>query len=311
MSLSLPTRTPATHRYHPLLFVVVLLPCLGGCTVAAQTQARGPAPGVHTRVVSHGEARVAVIDVDLQVRGVRVEVAASDVRVRAGVVSGRARTLEEWLRATGAVAGVNGGFFGKTIGDDFKEIVGLLKDAGRVRAAAPAYPSRRTGGRYAHAGLGWTREGMPRITWVTSRPGWPSELRSHPQPDLRGSGRPWRIHEGLSCGPRLIRSGKIAVSARGERLVSPGVLPRTFAGYDEERGQPHRLVLCATDGMEYEDCARFLVNYFRGEHQSICRDALCLDGGASTQAAWRSGTRIETRPGYAASVPTAILVFGN
>ncbi len=146
MSRLIPLRTPISLRFSPLLSVVLLLPFLGGCTVAGQTRSDEPARGVRTHIVPHGQARVAVIDVDLRARGVRVEVAASDIRVRAGVVSGRARTVEEWLRATGAVAGVNGGFFGKTIGDDFKEIVGLLKDAGRVRAAAPAYRSRRTGG---------------------------------------------------------------------------------------------------------------------------------------------------------------------
>ena len=39
------------------------------------------------------------------------------------------------IGTTGAVAGVNGGFFGESVGEEYKEIVGLLKRAGRVRAA--------------------------------------------------------------------------------------------------------------------------------------------------------------------------------
>src|SRR5437870_1178414 len=84
------------------------------------------APGVVLRQARVGGGAVRVIDVELGSRA-RVEIAAEDVRLRGGLVSGRARTLREWLRATGAVAGVNGGFFGRTVDPEHKEIVGLLK----------------------------------------------------------------------------------------------------------------------------------------------------------------------------------------
>jgi len=271
-------------------------------------------PGVSIRRIEAGPATVRLIDADLNAPNVRVEVAAEDIAIRGGVITGRARTVPEWLEKTGAIAGINGGFFGKTIETDYKEIVGLLKLDGRVRVAAPTYRAKPSGNAYSRSALGLLRSGSPRIAWVTSQSGSPQLLRSHDEAEFSGPSEAWDVHQALACGPRLIRNGKQEISYRGERLASPGALPRTFVGTAVTPEGTRRLVLCAADGMEFEDCARFLTEYFRRQYRVDCADAMCLDGGASTQAAWREtpgASQIASDLYASTKVPTALLVYAD
>lgn len=285
-----------------------------GCRVPKVAVQKSPdvqaAPGVVVRRAQVGLSAVRVIDVDLGSGNTRVEVVAQDIRLRDGLVTGRARTLSDWLTATGAAAGVNGGFFGKTVGEEYKEIVGLLKQDGHVRAAAPVYRSRQTGERYSRCALGFTRRGTPRIAWVASRPGAPQTLLNYGRPELADGGISWTVHQAVACGPRLVQDGQVNVTYRGERLASPGLLPRTFVGFGGE-GEKRHMVLCAADGMEFSGCAAFLAEYFRREHGVPCSQAMCMDGGASTQAAWREVGAVRTDPDPGTTVPTALLVFAK
>lgn len=311
----MPLRSIASARpgfiraFFPALFAAASLPAFLFQAVPGVNRAVSVAPGVVVRTANRGLATVRVIDVDLAKPGVRVGIAAEEIAVREKRITGRARTVPDWLRRTGAVAGVNGGFFGATVGEEFKEIVGLLKLDGRVRSAAPVLRSRSTGKRYARSAFGVASSGTPRIDWVTSRPGSPQLLRLHTTAEFTQPGPAWAVREAVACGPRLIRAGRIEVADRAERLVSRGALPRTFLGYAERDGKPRHLVLCATEGMEFADCARFLADYFRRYHKLPCREAMALDGGGSTQAAWREGGAVRSGPGTSVTVPTAVLVY--
>ncbi len=260
------------------------------------------------RLERAGGGNVRVLDIDLNDPSLRVEVAVAEVARRDGRITGRAYSVPEWLEQTGAVAGINGGFFGETVAGDFKEILGLLQTSGRVRSVAPVHQARGSDTRYARAAVGFTGEGTPLIDWVTNRPGDDQRLRAHEAPEFKGAGQRWRVEQALGCGPRLIRGGKASVTYRGERLASPGRLPRTFLGYGGRKGAAERLVLCAADGMEFAECAEFLLDYFARQYQAPCHEALCLDGGASTQAAWREKGRVTASPDPGTTVPTAVLV---
>lgn len=265
-------------------------------------------PGVVVRKMEVDGSSVRVVDVALAQPGIRVGIAAEDVARRGGLITGVSRTVPEWLTATGAVAGINGGYFGQKPDLKHKEIVGLLKQDGRVRAAAPIYHSTKTGRDYSRSALGFTERGVPQLAWVTSRVGNVQELRAHAAPELSGAGTPWAVRQALACGPRLIRDGKIEVSFKGERLASPGALPRTFLGFGGATGKRH-LLLCAADAMEFEECARFLQGYFERAYGAPCTDAMCMDGGSSTQAAWRENGAVTADPDPSTTVPTAILVY--
>ncbi|MFN3649243.1 MAG: phosphodiester glycosidase family protein [Armatimonadota bacterium] len=294
-----------------LLCTWVMLGALGCRMQVEQTERRRevePSPGVVVRSRDTDGSFVRVLEIDLRSPGLRVELAADDIAVREGKITGRARTVPEWLEETGAVAGVNGGFFGADVGEEFKEIRGLLKRDGRVRVAAPRYRSEQSGTEFARCALGFTREGEPRMAWVTSAPGDPQSLRAHPEPETGDSYRRWSVEQALACGPRLIRDGEVEVTYRGERLASPGALPRTFLGYGGKADRATHLVLCTAEAMEFEGCAEFLARYFREELGFPCRQAMCLDGGASTQAAWRDGSDVRSEFDYGTTVPTAILI---
>jgi exopolysaccharide biosynthesis protein len=262
--------------------------------------------------VAEGTSHVRVIEADLRKPGVRVEIAADEIGRREGRVSGVARSVADWLEARkGAVAGVNGGFFGVSTGDQFREIVGLLKLQGRVRSSAPIYHSDRTGSDYARCALGLSEQGTPTMAWVTSRRGDPQSLFAHPAPEFSHRGTAWSPSSAIACGPRLIRDGKVEISFRGERLASPGRLPRTFIGFGGSGERTDRFVLCAATGMEFEECAEFLKDFFQEAYGIPCRHGMCLDGGSSTQAAWRENGAIRTDSPLNAEVPTALLVFSN
>jgi hypothetical protein len=288
-----------------------------GLLLAAETRGGSPwsaaahpiVPGVVRRRLDFRETYVTVIDADLGQRGVRVEIAGEEISRRAGVIAGRARAVPEWVARRGAAAGVNGGFFGATLEGGFREIVGLLKQDGRVRSAAPRFGGGKRG-RFTHAALGIFPDGRPAIAWTAGRSGRPQELLAYPTPSISGAGRPWEPREAVGCGPRLVRAGKVQVTARGERLLSRGALPRTFLGFGPGGASGH-LALCVTPAMEFEDCASFLDAYYRRVHRTPCAEGMALDGGGSTQAAWRDGNRVSADPPYGTPVPTAVLIYAR
>lgn len=284
-------------------------------------------PAVQFRQLHDRWSRVSVLDVDLACPGVRVEVAAADPTPRrSDCTDGAAHTVAEWCRATGAIGGVNGGFFGRDLGGGRKEIVGLLKLAGELYGRAPRHWDRRgpdghhgpTGAgedprpvAYAHCALGFDRDGRPAIDWVTSDPRRPGRLLAYPEPEGLRDGSSWEVESGLAGGPRLIARGRIAVSDRGERLASSGLLPRTFAGYASEGGVPRYLVMGVATAMTFQDAARFLDGYFRRFHGRPCTEAMSLDGGPSSQLAYRAGGALYEAQASDTTVPTCLLVFAD
>ena len=113
----------------------------------------------------------------------------------------------------------------------------------------------------------------------------------------------------LSGGPRLIHQGHPFVAARHERLVSAGALPRTFLGHSRARGAGgNRLLLCTASGMTYHEAAEFLMQYFRERYGVACDEGMCLDGGPSSQLAFRAGGEVSAAQGSGVTVPTCILI---
>jgi hypothetical protein len=273
--------------------------------------------GVQFRQLHHRWSRVALLDVDLACPGVRVEVAAADATRRSsGCSDGAAHTVADWCRQTGAIGAINGGFFGRDVGAGRKEIVGLLKLEGELYARAPRYWGRGTGRRdvnaaHAHSALGFAPDGRPAIDWVVSDPRRPKRLLAFEQPEGLRAGLPWEVESGLAGGPRLIARGQVRVSDRTERLASHGLLPRTFIGYAAREGEPRHLVLGVATAMTFEDAARFLDGYFRRFHGLPCAEAMCLDGGPSSQLAYRERGVLHEAQSSDVTVPTCLLVHAD
>jgi hypothetical protein len=95
---------------------------------------------------------------------------------------------------------------------------------------------------------------------------------------------------------------------REERLASPRATARTFVAYDEVAGTAGHLVFGVADTMRYEEVARYLIEYFKGAHGSRVAEAMCLDGGASSQLVVRTTEGIEDLRPTGVFVPTAIVL---
>jgi hypothetical protein len=188
-------------------------------------------------------------------------------------------------------------------------VIGLLQVDGQVQAPAALYRSR-TDRRvtYAHSAFGVAPDGFPMIGWVVSDRRDRRRLRGYSRPEALRDGQPWRSRSALAGGPRLIHRGRIAVAARPERLASPGALPRTFVGFAVSRAGRRHLVLATASAFAYADAACFLQDYFRREYGIACEEATCLDGGPSSQLAYRAGRAIRSGLEAGTAVPTCVLV---
>lgn len=281
------------------------------------------AAGVEYRYIPEGspvvrgmQSDALLLDVDLRTPGVHIEVAADNVRKQpGGMVAGVAHTVREWCQQSQALGGVNGGFFGKTLGDD-KEIMGLLMTEGQIRnpgrkVRSPSNPANQ----FVRAALGFTDSGMPRIGWLTSDKD--NGIHAVDQPLNPRTNQIWNLRSAIACGPRLIADGAVVITDRQERLVNPGARPRTFVAYDVEgsgrNARPRHLILGVGMEMSFADVAACMQRYFRTVHHTECAEALCLDGGSSSQLIYRdpkkpaSSSYIDARPGFVA-VPTALLI---
>lgn len=304
------------------LFLCLTL-CLSGChpPPAAAPPASPPvvgdilAPGVvHRAIPMSNGTGIDVIDVDLTRAHVTLGIATEGVGRTNGMIGGRAWTPREWLDKRHALAAANGGYFGRDDGAGRREFVGLLVQGGKVRHAAP--PLLGSGGRYAHAGsyarsaFGITPGGLPVIAWAATEEGRPQSVRAYSWPSARGAGAAWSVRSAVGCGPRLVQNGKLAVTDRQERLVSPGDEARTFVAYDAGTGgRPRHFLLGMASGMEYRDVARFVLRYFPSVDHTPAGNAMCVDGGASTQLSYRTaGGAVQSPRETGVSVPDAIVI---
>ncbi len=269
--------------------------------------------------VTHGvtflrdeRAGVQLLDVDLSDTEVRPVVVAAHVERRGDNFIGDAKTVREWAEETGAVGGMNAGFFGDTYDQvgRRKQIVQLALVDGKTLAPGARMQSSRTPGENylrSAVGFGGGDDGSPSMTWASGNIR--HVIRRHDGgPINQTDGMPWNVRWAVSCGPRLFADGKRFITDRDERLVSPNKVARAFVAYDWENGKPRHLILARADAMDYTQVAEFLTEYFNRVHQTTPRDAMCLDGGASAQIVYKNNGALEDAEPTGVLVPTAILL---
>lgn len=275
--------------------------------------ARGEGDGVVYRRRHFRGSPVEVLDVDLGTPGVSVRVHARRVAPGGGAWRvADAFSVPVWCRLTGAVGGINGGYFGAEVAPGRKEVIGLAQVGGRVLAPVARYRSRGIRRvRYAHSALGFDGAGQPRIAWVGAARRNARLMLAFDRPEDPQNERPWQPRSAVAGGPRLIHEGETDVAARAERLVSPGPRPRTFVGYAPALSGRTRIVLATAAALSYPDAAAFMADYFQREHNTRCVEAMCLDGGTSSQLAYRHAGRYRGAGTGRMPVPTCILVHDD
>lgn len=250
----------------------------------------------------------AVLDLDLQKSDLKLRIAVEKDEAVNGRTYAASNTVREWCRQAEALGGVNGGFFGTTDGTR-KETIGLLATEGVIRSSgrlvrSPEHPERQ----FARCVFGLDGEGTPHIGWAVGQRGRGALLTEYSTPLNPISACFWKADAAVACGPRLVEAGRVNVTDRQERLVSPPPLRRTFVAYSLEKGKPRHLVLGIANAMTFENVASFLQSYFRAYHGTACAEAMCLDGGSSTQLAYRTPTGYSNAIAGRVTVPTALLI---
>jgi Phosphodiester glycosidase len=280
-----------------------------------------PATGIEYHYFAEGTEAVKfcasdalVIDVDFARSRYRPYVASDSTgRRHGGTLSGKAHTVLDWCMKTGSPAGVNGGYFGATAGE-YREIEGLLISGGKSLGAAHWIHPSSGKEAYTRTAFAIDQHGNPAIGWAISSGA--GRITLYPSPNEGSKGRGLNPESAVSCGPRLICAGREYVSDKSERLVSARALPRTFLAYDLVHDKPRHFVMGIAMTMTYADAARFLKEYFQRQHHTTCAEAMCLDGGSSSQLVYKDSRKgsgrsenqlIDTRPSLV-PVPTAILL---
>lgn len=172
-------------------------------------------------------------------------------------------TVSSMVKRTGAIAGVNGGYFGKG-----GQNLGLLVKDGKILASAVRYRPPRTA-----FGINFDREVL--FNRVVDKKGKLVTLW----------GKPWKdIVVALGAGPRLISAGKLHITANQEGLGRSGNditrrTGRTTLGLTKKGS----LVLMTAsgfrsnkkDGMKLKEIASYML-------KRDVVDGMNLDGGGST-----------------------------
>jgi hypothetical protein len=300
---------PPTVRAAVLLFLTAPLLFVAGCGPKTPTDNIPVATGIVYRKDLY--AGVQLLDVDLAAATVRPVVVAKNLERRGNNFIGDCKTVREWAEEFGAIGGMNAGYFGDTY-DQLgrrKQIVGLLAKDGHVAVPADLVLSTKyPGQKFTRAAVGFTKEGTPDISWATGTLS--GTLRRLDAPVNPTHTDTWRVHSAVGCGPRLFTDGAQNVTAKEERLVSPGKLARAFVAYDlGSDGKPAHFVMGRADAMEFNDVADYLADYFQRRYNTRPQDAMCLDGGPSAQLVYRTDGTLQDAEPTGVLVPTAILLL--
>ncbi len=305
----------------PVFFCLLLAGCSPRTTPVQAQAAPFPAPPdgdilapgvVHRAIPGADGGGMDIIDIDLDNADAHLTIQTRGIVLANGRVVGQAQTPREWLTRLNGLAAVNGGYFGQEDTQGRKEFVGLLVQKGRVRHAAPPLFGQGSAtvrrGRYVRAVFCLSAAGKPDIAWLATDPGHPQTL--HIYSDAMGlRGPAYTTTSAVGCGPMLIQYGRDTRSQYEERLVSPGLLPRTFVAFDRIKGVPRHLILGIASGEGFEDLTVLVSQYFSKYDQTEVDSAMCLDGGASTQMTYRLHGTLQSPRETGVSVPDALVLL--
>ena len=71
------------------------------------------------------------------------------------------------------------------------------------------------------------------------------------------------------------------------------------------------MVLGVATAMTFPEAAQFLQGYFLRFHGLQCTEAMCLDGGPSSQLAYRADGAVYEAQASETTVPTCLLIFSD
>jgi exopolysaccharide biosynthesis protein len=290
---------PYAHFSFSFFFFFLLFGAVGCPRAVEQKQMVAIAPGV--LFVDDTDSGVQLLSINQAEADVVPIVVAQGVQKRGGNYAGDVRTVKEWAEKYQAIAGINANFFGERYDNGAKrQIIQMAMVSGKVVAPA-SITITDTSQEYRRCAVGFDKKGTPSLAWASGE----NPVLSWERPVDATESVPWQVQNAASCGPRLIQTGRRMITAKAERLVSPGRPGRAFVAFDDKK----HLVLGRADAMRYEDIVAYLHKYFKETYQTDPQEAMCLDGGPSAQIAYRdaAGSYVDAHP-TGVPVPTAILL---
>jgi hypothetical protein len=295
-----------------LLGVVLSIPCSGRAqtfTWAEITSSYALPAGIR---VFQGDRAVPLL------RAWMIDVDLTNPLLAVRPYIGTGATAAPFLESVGALAGVNGGFFG-----------------GGVSYSAVVYPNElraqniqsvtRSNGTYTvtRSFFGLDVRRQPSVHWIYHFSPSLSDLYRFAQPTqntptviapapIRADGVPFdSLLAGIGGGPTLVKGGLKHVTYDEEAFFGSGVSgelqnPRTAVGYTSQK---HVVMLvadgrqAASNGVTLDDLAGIMISLG-------CLEAMNLDGGGSTQMAARTaaGYQYVDVPSESRAVPTVFAV---
>ncbi|MBN1543026.1 phosphodiester glycosidase family protein, partial [candidate division KSB1 bacterium] len=223
------------------------------------------------------------LDVDLNQPEITLSAYLSDVD------AGK-ETVPDFCRRIGAIAAVNGGYFGGS--SSYSAVVHsgqvLAQNIAAVSRDGQTFPAMR-------AFFGIDRDNEPAVHWIyhfgglvedivvfseplANRPGSPAPF------PLRTNGQPYEnLFAGIGGGPVLIRSGEVHITHDAEVFFGSGIAtdsdnPRTAVGLTAE----NHAILLVVDGRQSASTGLTLQSLAAVLLELGCTKAMNLDGGGST-----------------------------
>ncbi|MHB2015442.1 MAG: phosphodiester glycosidase family protein [Candidatus Xenobia bacterium] len=230
-----------------------------------------------------GSLLVNELHVDLKDRGVHFDIG----------VQPHGKRTSTMVEQSGAIAGINGGFFSPGPGP-----LGLIVENGHL-VAPPV------GSRPPRTALGLTRDGHVIMDQVKVDNG-----------KLIGlGGTDWsNVTLALGGGPRLVKDGRVDLTAHDEALDASGNNITYRTSRTAVAVMPdHRLILTTVTGILNGGRGGLLLDELAQYFVSIhARDAMCLDGGGSTSMAIE-GNLVSSprRTTFERKVADTLLVYDN
>ncbi len=210
--------------------------------------------------------QVAIIEIDLKTSGLSFAVSGSG---GSDTSEYRSKTTSTYLRESGAVVAINGGYFGPVVATEGvgQDAQGFAKSNGRV--VSPASSPEKAG--VAKAVVCFNRKQVAILAALAC---------------------PERFDNGLAAGPLLIQEGTLKVDPKNATRHPRSALGINAAG--------DRLWLLTIDGRQtgYSEGASFAETALILQSLGAA-DAINLDGGGSTALVYRDpvrGPRVLNRP---------------
>ena len=253
--------------------------------------------------------------IPLKIKYIDIDLNIADLELTP-VLSSTPTNAKNWANNLGAIAVMNGGYFGGTT--SYSAVVNTTVEAKNVASLSRNsidYPVTR-------GFFGFNQDGTIAVNWIYHFGNTKADIYSYatPTPNAEGfpaptptqaGGTQWStLTKGMGAGPVLIKNGNIVDTFTeevfwGSGVSNTGLDPRSSIGYTSNK----HVILLVADGRQAGISAGASLPQMASILQNLgCVEALNYDGGGSTQLA-TPNTFINTPSESYRSIPSVWAIY--